>query len=113
MTAHHLSQSAQTFVLLVMKADGSIALNQLDAVEDATAHIARALKGILAAPKYQNGMFVFFQPIANSRIFVVTKKGAADLGSTDQRHMHVDKCVFRRAFFRTLERARIASFFKS
>ena len=55
-------QLAETAMLLVVKPDGSIALNQLNAIENAAAHIARPLEGVFATAGYQNGLVAVVEP---------------------------------------------------
>ncbi len=79
-------------MLLVAEADGDVALDQLDPVEDAAAHIARALEGIAPATGDQDGVLAVLELVFQIGVFGVAQKRCGRSSAHDrQRKVEVDE----------------------
>ena len=82
-----------------MEAKAAIALDQLDAIEDATAHITRAAEGVGSVTRDQDRLLAGPQPLGERRIFGLAEQALADRGNTDQRRIEIDEWFVRRSGF--------------
>jgi len=76
---------------VVAKADRLGALQQLDAIEDAAAHVARALERIQAVAGDQDRLLAGREHARDARVFVVAEEAAPDGRLRDERRVQVDE----------------------
>ena len=84
---------AQALVLLVAEAHADVALDQLDAVEDAAAHIARSLERIEPVARQQDRLLAGFEALAQVGLFSLAQHAAADRRDRHQGRVELDEGV--------------------
>ena len=81
----------QPAVVAVAKADRLLALDQRDPVEDAAAHIARALPRIGAAPGDQHRLLAGLELPGQLLVAALAEQAAADRGNADEPGIELDE----------------------
>ncbi len=99
-------------MIAVAEPHGNVVLYKHDAVEDAAAHITRALEGVEAASYDGNGVLTLLQPAPQICILGWTEQCLADCGNRNQRGLHVDEGGLRRFGDGTIARAFVGMFGK-
>ena len=106
------SKSRQALMVEVGKAEALIALNHLDAVENAAAHIARAFKRITPFARHHDCLLPAFQTALQIIPVRFTEQAFADGRLAHQSGVKVHKSIVARAFFRVLGRGGFVTGFK-
>src|SRR5689334_16120523 len=83
--------AAKPTVITIPEADRLVALDQGEPVEDAAAHIARALEGIGAPGEHRDRLLSGLKRGAQPVIFRVAEQAAADGRHADRRRVHIYK----------------------
>ena len=93
-------QGAQPPVLAVAEAHAPVSLDEMDAIENTSPHIAGSLEGVAAPSGDQERVLAGREPGIEAVEFGLAKQAAADGGSGGQGCIEVDEGLFRRAPFR-------------
>src|SRR5690606_29847450 len=103
-------QAADASMLVVAKADGLGALHELDAIEDAAAHVAGTLERVDAVAGDQNRLLPRLEHARDALELGIAEQAAPDGGLRDERHVQLDELRLGRAALGPLRRLRVAGF---
>ena len=101
-------QHRQPGMVAVAEAHALSVLKKFDTIEDAAAHIARALERIGAVARQQHCRLIWRQPGAQALVAFLAKQAASDSRHADRRDIQIDEARGRITGLRRLGGERVA-----
>ena len=90
-------------MVAIAEADGVIALDELEAIEDAATDVARALEGVASVAGHQYPVPTRLEALGQIAVLAFPQDARADGGDGDQRCIEFDENLARVAGFRPLD----------
>ena len=100
----------RALVLMIPETDGTFALHDVEAVEDAAADVPGALERVPAGAGQQDRLLARGQGPREIAVLGVSEQAPADAGYGDHRGMKLHERIVRASRLGSLDRGRIASF---